>query len=352
MTTPVAPAAPAAPAAGSSAPPASSAAPAKANPQGGVPPVKPTTPNSAATGSKSVVPAKPEGTTPPVVPQKFKRKEKIDGQEVELEADEDALWAAYRQQRTVNQRFEQAAQQRKEIAEEKRRVEQMYADLAGDPTGEKLFEQYQKAHPEADPVEVLSAILQKRLHEEEQLNDPNIRERRRLERENQTFREREAAAKQEQVTAHQKAQTAAELERLGGLFREALEVTKLPKNDITVRLMAEAEYTNRQNGSQLSPQQLAKATEKAMHSIVEATTTDESITDEQCLDMYPALTKRIHRGLIARHKARQSKGAGQPPDITPRSVKPAQEDANKPRTMTSKEEHDAYGLGKRSLRTI
>lgn len=346
MTTPAA--APAAPAASTPAPAA--AAPVKANPQGGQPPVKPT-PVAGKPPAAGQPPPKPEGTQPAAV-QKFKRKEKIDGKEVELEADEDALWAAYRKEKTLDRRFEENARVQREIAAEKARVEAMYAELAGDPTGEKLLETYLKAHPESDPVEVLSAILQKRLHEEEQLQDPNIRERRRLERENQQFREQAEKAKKEQVAAQQKAATEAELERLGTLFGEALQATKLPHNDITVRLMAEAEHSNRRNGTNLTPAQLAKATEKAVDSLIEAVVGDEKLTDEQVLDKYPALAKRIHRGLIARHKARQGKMAGQPTDLTPRANKPTTEQAPARRVVTSQQEHEAYGLGKRALRTI
>jgi len=345
MPTPAAPVAPAAPAAPAAQTP--SAAPVKANP---VVPSK--IPSHSAPADKGATP-KPEGTTPPpAAPVKFKRKEKIDGQEVELEADEDALWAAYRKERTVNQRFEQVAQQRKEIEAERQRVQDMYSEL-NDPTGEKLLALYMKQNPNADPVEVLSSILQKRLAEEEQLNDPNIRERRRLEAENKTFKEREAAQKREAQLARFEQEKQVALNELATTFGEALQLTKLPQSDTVMTLMAKAEHTNRQNGWKLTPQQLAKATEKEVHGLIEAIVGNPNATDDQVLDAFPALTKRIHKAIVARYKARQS--AGQqltPSDLTPRAKQPSAEEPPKQRVVNSKEEHEAYNLGRRSLRTI
>lgn len=336
------------------APAPAAAAPAPSNgtvkPTAPVVPSKTGAPPPAAGAQGGPPPPKPEGTTPPG-PQKFKRKEKIDGREVELEADEDALWAAYRKQTTVDRRFEENARVQREIAAEAARVKKMEQDIIGDPTGEKMLELYMRAHPDSDPVDVLSAILQKRLHEEEQLNDPNIRERRRLENENKTLKEREATAKKQAAEVQQKQAVAQELEKLADTFGEALQLTKLPRNDVVLSLMAKAEHTNRKNGWALTPQQLAKATEKATDQLIEAVTTDESLTDDQVLDRYPGLVKRIHKALIARAKARTAAGqVRQPSDITPRPVQPSTEERKESRTATSAEFHKAMGL--KGLRTL
>lgn len=337
------------------APAPAAAAPAPSNgavkPTAPVVPSKTGTPPPAGAAQGGQPPPKPEGTAPPPGPQKFKRKEKIDGREVELEADEDALWAAYRKQTTVDRRFEENARVQREIAAEAARVKKMEQDIIGDPTGEKMLELYMRAHPDSDPVDVLSAILQKRLHEEEQLNDPNIRERRRLENENKTLKEREAAAKKQAAEVQQKQAVAQELEKLADTFSEALQQTKLPRNDVVLSLMAKAEHTNRKNGWALTPQQLAKATEKSVHSLIESIVGDESATDDQVLDAFPGLTKRIHKALIARAKARATSGqARQPSDITPRPVQPSTEERKELRTATSAEFHKAMNL--KGLRTF
>lgn len=331
---------PVAPAAAPAAPPPA-AAPVKPSPVA----VKPTSvqPQNSANGAP---PPKPEST----LPAKFTRKEKIDGKEVELSATEEELWAAYRKGSTLDRRFEEQARTTKEVAAERARVEQMYARIR-DP--EQLLALHMEANPEADPVEVLSSILQKRLHEEEQLQDPNIRERRRLERENAEYKTKETQAKEQAAQAEHQRQVDERLGEYAEKFQAALDKTKIPHNDITVKMMAELEFTNRAKGWNMTPEQLARATEKAVHGHFESLLTNETTTDDQLLDAFPALTKRIHRGIVARFKARQNGQPKQPSDITPRQRQATPDDQPKQRTVSSAEEYKEYEKnGGKMLRTI
>ncbi len=327
-------AAPAAqPAASSGAPAKPSAAPVKPNP------VVSTKPE---VGTQTAAP-KPEST----LPQRFTRKEKIDGKEVELQATEDELWASHRKASTLDRRFEDNARQQKEIAAERQRNEALMARIR-DPN--QMLAAFMEANPNADPVEVLSDILQARLREEEQLQDPNIRERRRLERELEGFKSQAQKAEETRQMLEQDAAVESAKNEIADKFSEALALTKLPKNDITIELMAKAESTNRKQGWNLTPQQLAKATEKSVSSMIESMLTNEETTDEQLLEAFPEFTKRVHRGIVARFKARQSGAPQKQTDITPRERRQSSEEAPKQRVVGSAEEHKVYGI--KGLRTL
>ncbi len=336
MPDPIAPApaaAPAAPTSKSAAPVKPSAAPVKPNPVGA----------KVEAGAAPAAP-KPESTAPP---SRLSRKEKIDGKEVELFATEEELWASHRKASTLDRRFEEVSNHRKEIAAEKARNEQMYARLT---SPDEILNVFMEANPDADPIEVMSAILQKRLNEEDQNQDPNVRERRRLERENADYRTREEKAKEAEQAAEFQTRVDSARGQLAETFTQALELTKLPRNDITLELMAKAEKSNRSQGWQLTPQQLAAATEKSVNGLIESVLTNESTTDDQLLDAFPELTKRVHRAIVARFKARGAARASQPSDVTPRERRATTEEAPKQRVVSSKEEYEAFG-GK-GLRTI
>lgn len=341
---PIAPAAPAP--AGNSTPapaaPAGGSAPA-AKPAGGAPPVKPTQAGAPPPPGGAAKPA-PQPTTP----QKFKRVEKVDGKEVELEATEDELWASHRQRTAADRRFEEAARIRKEAAEESRRTEGTLARLKD---RKEWIKAIREANPDADVAHELAQELQQLLHEEEQLQDPNIRERRRLEQENQTLREAEEQRQNADLQRQHEEQVAAETEKWAGLFTEAIELTGIPVNDITMSLMAQAQMTAKKRGIPLTPEKLAASTKKAVHGLIESIVANESVTDEQVLDAFPSLTKRIHKAIVARYKSRKETGQKPTADLTPRARKPTEHaDPEKPRTMSSADEHKAYGI--KGLRTI
>lgn len=270
----------------------------------------------------------------------------VDGKEQELSATEDELFAAFSQRSVAGKRFEEGARLRKEAAEETRRNQETMAKLA-DPR--HLMDVFMKANPDADPVEVLASILQERMLEEEQLQDPNIKERRRLESENKKYKTAEQEARQAAEHAQVEEETQTEMNRIAGSFVEALKMTKLPSNDITVKLMAEAEASNRRQGWDLTPEQLARATEKSVHSLIESVLSNESTTDDQLLSAFPVLTKRIHKAIVARFKSRGSTQNAQPSDVTPRERRPSAEEPRQ-RIVSSIEEHKAFG-GK-GLRTL
>ncbi len=346
MAVPVA-AAPAAPSpAPSSAPASGGGAPAKSSAQ----PVKP---NPVGGGSRNQ--QEPAGTgapaPQPTTPQRHKWTAKIDGKEQEFEASDDDLRGAYLQRRGAEQRFQESARLKKEAAEERARAEQTMAQFA-DPTGEKMLEVFMRTHPDADPIEVLATILQKKMHENEELQDPNIRERRRLERENAEYRTKDEQAESARVEAEQAKEVDFHVQKIAKTFKDALQLTKLPVNDITVEMMAKVEKERRSQGWELTPEQLARSTEKAIGSLVEGMLTDETTTDEQLLAAFPKLTQRVHKAIVARFKAKQAGGQQRPSDITPRERRPSAEapQPGKQRVVSSAEEHKLYGgKGLRSL---
>jgi hypothetical protein len=197
----------------------------------------------------------------------------------------------------------------------------------------------------------LGEQLQAMLHESEQMADPATRERKRLEAEVQKLRQAEQQRLQQQREQERASAVEQESDRWASLFTEALKATPLPANDITMSLMAQAQMTARQRGIELTPEKLAGATVKAAHGMIEAILAHEGTTDDALLDAFPALTKRIHRAIVARYKARQA--GGSTGDVT-RRVAPAPTEPTKPagpRVVSSREESEAYGLRK-GLRTI
>lgn len=330
---------PAAAAPVASAPAAAPAGSAKPN---GAAPVKPN-PVGGAAAPKAAQTTPPPQSTAPV---KHKWVDKIDGKEQEFEATDEDLRAAYRHRNASETRFQEAARLRKETAAEAERVSQTMAKIADK---NEWFKALREAHPDADMTELLAERLQSLLAEEEQLQDPNIRERRRLEQENEGYRTKEAKAAEDAAAAEHEAEVKQHTERWAGLLKEGLALTKLPANDITLRFMAEAQHTARQRGWDLTPQQLAGAAEKGVFELVEGILSNEGTTDEQLLNFLPKLTQRIHKAIVAKFKAKRA-GPGAAPDLTPRAKRPVAEEQKGPRVVSSQEEHKAYGI--KGLRTL
>ncbi len=347
----------AAPAAAPSSNAGSSPAPVKPNPVGGSSPGK-------TNGSSPVVSIKPQPTAPPAqqtAPQKHKWTAKVNGQEQELEATDEDLRGAFLQRTAAERRFEESARLRKEAADERSRAEQTMARISDKKQWLKAL---RESNPDMDPTEFLANELKSLMEEEELLQDPNIRERRRLEQENEGFRAEKTKADQLRVKQEQEQQTKVETDRIAGKFKEALSLTKLPINDMTVRMMAEAEWTNRERGWDLSPEKLAQSVEKAMRSQVEAIVAHDDDSqfdpadlsssadaDKSVLGAFPKLTARIHRAIVREYKRKQAGGVQRPTDMAPRERQqdPTAEQG-RPRVVSSAEEQKIYGL--KGLRTI
>ena len=341
MPTPAA----AAPVASTPAPATSAGGSAKPN---GAAPVKPNPVGGKPAGGQTQQNAAPPAQ--PTTPQKVKWIDKIDGKDQEFEATEEELRASFRMRSAADRRFEESARQRKEAAAERERAEQTMAKIAD---RKQVLKAFQEANPDVDMTEFLANELQTLLAEQEQLQDPNIRERRRLEQENQQFRDKEKTAAEQAAQQQREQETQQHTERWATLFKEAIETTKLPINDLTLKMMAEAQYTARQKGWDLTAPQLAESMQKGVNELIESVLGGEGTSDEQILNAFPKLTQRIHRGIVARFKAKQAgKTAQRPADLTPREKRPGQgeEKPAGPRTVTSAEEHKAYGI--KGLRTI
>lgn len=333
----VAPAAPAAPAAPSSsgggAPPAGGSPPPASGAPAGQPPVA--------------------GNAPPApqAPKYLEREEKVDGKSVKLRASEEELWAAYRKGTTVDRRFEEVAQHRREVAERAAALEAREKKLKEGSIAATLKE---IRGDQFDPVEALTNELQQLLNEAEQNADPNVRARKQAEARAAALELEKQQMVQKQEQEQFQAEVAEKRAKLGQEFTAALQLVKLPKNDQTVALMAQAYRTAKSQGMNLTTEQLARSTQKLAAQFVEHATMTES--DDELLDLYPNLAGRIHKALVARYNKRKAgvgaaPAPGQPPapnPNTPAERRPA-EDA-KPKLLNSKEEHEAYGI--KGLRTI
>ncbi len=322
---------------------------ASAKPSGNV--VKPnpvSAPPNMSGGKQAAAAPVPQTTTPPE-PARHKWTDKIDGKDVEFDASDDDLRAAYRLRSASDRRFNESAAMRKEAAAEAQRAEQTLAKIRD---RKQVLKEFKEANPDVDMTAYLADELQQLLDEEEKLQDPNIRERRKMQSELDGYKTREEQAKHEAEFKAQETEVNQHRERWAGLFKEAIGLTKMPVNDLTMKMMADAQYTARQKGWDLTPPQLAQALEKGVGKLVEAILSNEGTTDDQLLDAHPALVQRIHKALVARSKARKA-GNGQPSAVAPQQRRLSTEanaEQNKLKVLNSKDEAAAYGT--KGLRTI
>ncbi len=298
-------------------------------------PAAPTeTPASAGAPAEGAPPAEPKPSAP------LKRRMKLDGSEVEVVAkDEDDLWSSHRLKTASFKRMEEAARLRREAEEYKRQVEERESKWKQDP-----LEAWKEANPEADSVEFLTQRLQALL--EEGAADPATKalraERAKREAIEKQLKDRET--REQEAEFQQKLQQ--EMHALGERFQKALDTCKLPRNDVTLELMAKVYHANKEHGVGLDEKELAQATREAMAESVEGLT--DGVEGEALLVMFPKLTQRIHKALLASYAAKKGvqRSVTPPPDKQPQ----ARTKQDGPKMVSSAEEFAAYGI--RGLRTI
>jgi hypothetical protein len=128
---------------------------------------------------------------------------------------------------------------------------------------------------------------------------------------------------------------------------------KLPKNDVTMEAMLKAQSVAEQHGYELTPEQLAKETHRVFAEGVDGLC--EGVEDdEEVLEMFPKLTRRVHAGLIKRHQRRVTESGA------PRAIPPTRPEDRKveapvaekgPRVLNSAAEDKAYFGNKKVLRS-
>lgn len=331
------------------------AAPAAATSGGGAPSGSPSSGSSGSSGGggagPSVTPnaggaAPTQNAAPAPEPKYLTRKEKVDGKEVELRATEEELWAAHRKGSTVDRRFEEAAQLRRSIAEEKAAVEARRKELR---EGDWLETLRKERGEKFDAVQELTERLQLLLNDEEKNLDPRNRELADTRRQLAEAQEKERTRMQTEAQQQFEAKVAEQRTALGARFTEALKVANLPRNDQTVALMAQAYRTARDHGMRdIGPEQLAKATQKLAFGFVESVLKTED--DDQLLELLPALTQRIHKALVGRYNKRKNGPPAAVPNKVQNPNQPAESREGEPRIVRSREEAEAYGI--KGLRTI
>lgn len=325
--------APIAPAPSSAGSPGGSAAPAQ-----GAPAVKPT-------GAPGAPPPEAGGEEPEAlpVPKRLKRVEKVNGQDVELEATEEELWAAKRRERAVHDNARKVAEERKKFEADRKKHEDHLRRVKEDPFY-TLREQ-----EDFDEVE----FLQQRLHGllKDQNRDPRdlalSQKERQLQEKERQLQEKEDA----EHAAQERAEEDQQLRRDGALMAKALKDGKLPADDLTLELMLKAHYTaQEEEGLELTPAELAQETRRMMTSALDNCVAN--LEGDQLLDAFPQLSQKIHRALVDRYKRQQSGGAQQKA-APPQPAKPAVDGAGpNGKRLTEREQHELEekAAGRRIMR--
>lgn len=266
------------------------------------------TPGAGSPPPVSSAPAPGSPAAPPAPPARQKWKDTVDGKEVEFEADEAELRATFRKSRAADQRFEQAAQLRKEAEGIKRAQAALQQQLKQDPRSViKLL----KEQGVEDPLDFIANALQAELAEEEKLQDPNVRARVEAERKLQTFEEQRQKEQQELQDQQFNQTVQEETVQIVEVFDKALALVDLPADDDTLAIMAQLESENRRRGLNITPERLAQATQERVMTrgmkAISAALTSGRVTGEKLLAMDPALTKAFNKALIDDWKKRQGK---------------------------------------------
>jgi len=341
------------------APSAAPASPSSSSPSSGGAAGQP----SSTTSTGAPVPAPGSTGTPPggsgtptpgtspqsPAPSRFKRKETINGKEVELEASEEELWASYRKNKAADQKFEEAARLRKEADQVRRQQAELSEALRRDPR--KVMELLRDQGIE-DPLDFVANALQAELVEAERLADPNVRRAHEAEQKLKQLEQQQQEQLKAQTQQQFEAEVNQELDRIGQLFSDAVAlIPDLPKDADTLALMAELEEVNRRQGLGLTPQQLAQDVRDRV--IGRGTGMLKKLAPERLLQVDPELTKMFHRALVADWKAKEAARQGQPPPQSQPPPAPAssQQAPSGPRVLTDREEAELLwgGKGKRVL---
>jgi hypothetical protein len=258
---------------------------------------------------------------------------------------EEALWNAHAREAALNRKFEETTKREREIEAQAQAVAAREERLK-----KGAFREWAKEN-KLDPVETLARELEAAMQEEQQNADPRMRQLLEKSREADTLRAQLDGIKTREQQQQFAQAVEAELEKLSAEFVPALNLVKLPKNDVTMELMAKAKDTAQKFGLPMDAASLAKETHKAAAGLVEGLV--EGIEDdEELLEMFPKFARRLHAGLLKRHARLQ--GQNRLPTVPapkPEDRKPPENDAKGPKLVSSVDEDKAYFGNKRVLRS-
>jgi hypothetical protein len=191
--------------------------------------------------------AEPKKEAKPKQPPKM-RKVKVDGKEEFV--DEDSVWRDYQKYRAGEKRLQEAAKLRQE-------AEERMAKLKDDPYSVL-------SELGLDPSELSENWLRKKLEEELDF-DPRDKEMRELQKRLSEYESKEQRAKEEQEMTAREKFVESRKEALSKTLAEAMESTLLSKHPETsaalLREMAMYMRTAKENGEDVSPQELAQFVE-------------------------------------------------------------------------------------------
>lgn len=331
------------------------AAPAGGAPSGGGAPAPAAPPPQGAGVGTPVAPA--QTSQPSTGGEFYEWTEPVDGKPQTFRAKHEAVRSAFRREQHLNRRFSEFQEEKKEAdriraADAARRQ----AELEGRIELPKEWSRDQR-------IKYLANILKGDLDAEKQELDPEKRDLLRRANEGDEATKRLRAIEQQREEAAQAERVAQRKEEMASEFGEALKVFKLPKNDLTLALMAQAQGDAREEGWGVTPQALAESTHglvaETMEGLVAHCYKDDGrggqmLDDEACvamLERFPKFERAIHRGLLVRHEQRKRAATGvvqqQPP---PKTEERKPEAPVAPKLMNSAEEAKAYGI--RGLRTV
>jgi hypothetical protein len=283
-------------------------------------------------------------------PKYLERKVTRDGKEHVIKATEDALFTAFQREQATMRRAQELEKKEQEAAAAAERQRLAAEARKAKPLRDRIREELGEG---ADPIEALASMLEEEMKQAERSKDPTVREAMKYKSELEQLRAEKADREAAESRAAFARQVEAELEALANEFTPALKASKLPKNDITMELMAKARATAKRDGLSLDANTLAQAQHKAASEMVDSMV-DGLEDPEEALEMFPKLTRKIHEGLTKRHKRQMASGQGtRVPAPDPSNRQPQKEDeAPKPRVLNSAEEHKAYHGNKKVLRSL
>lgn len=297
----------------------------------------------AGTGENTTPGARPGETTAQTA-KRLSRVEKVNGKEVTLEATEDELWASHRREKAVHDNARKVAEARKAHEAEVKKWEDQRRAAEEDP-----FHAHRK-NPNFNELE----FLQERTHRllTEQNRDPRDLELSTKDREIQKLQkqisERETQEKQHQ----ERQQEDAELRRDGAVFAAALKKGNLPQDDLTLDMMAKAYYTAQdEQDLDLTPDELAVETRRMMSGALDNCA--DKMEDDQLLEAFPKLAKKMHRALVAKYQ-KMKNGGQQRTAEPPAPVAPTGQKTDGPKQLTEREQFREMekASGRRILRGV
>lgn len=270
-------------------------------------PAAPVAATPKATASQSNGTPPPAAAPTPVEIRKMKVK--LDGKEVEVPESE--VLAGYQQGKVAHQRFQEAAQLRKE-------AEQILQFAKANPT--EFFEKTGLNAREWAEKYLIQELEREAMSPEQKKARENEEKLRKFEDDGKKAKEKEEQAYREKLTAEHR-------NRLDLMFTEALHKSGLPKTPYTVKRMAELQLINIKNKYELGADQLAKLVREDYAS--EQKSLLGAFDGDQLMEFLgPDLVKKLSKAQIAKLKAR---------GVTPSASTPQRKTSDQPTGMTWRE---------------